>query len=304
MRRPDVLVLGGGGTLGEAWLRALLAGLEVRRPPARRRRGGRLPPGPRASVQRMSLPEHVRRNKASWEQGAAHYVEPAKRDWARQEIRWGMYGVPEADVGALPDVAGMDVVELGCGTAYFSAWLARRGARPTGVDVTEYQLATARAMQAEHGLEFPLIEASAEAVPLPDDSADLVLSEYGASLWCEPDAWIAEAARLLRPGGCLVFLTNHVLVALTSPSSGPVGDRLVRSQREIARMQFDDDDAVEFHLSHGDWIATLGRHGFTVTALHELYAPDHVEDEARFDWMTPEWARRWPLEELWVARAA
>jgi SAM-dependent methyltransferase len=250
----------------------------------------------------MSLPDHVRQNKASWEAEAANYVEPAKRDWAREEIRWGMYGVPEADVGALPDVNGMDVVELGCGTAYFSAWLARRGARPTGVDVTENQLATARALQAQYGLEFRLVQASAEDVPLPDACADLVLSEYGASLWCEPDAWVAEAARLLRPGGQLVFLTNHVLVALTSPSSGPISERLVRSLRDIDRLQFDDDPAIEFHLSHGDWIATLARHGFGVTALHELYAPEEVEDAARFDWMTPEWARRWPLEEVWVAR--
>ena len=36
---------------------------------------------------------------------------------------------------------GLDVVELGCGTAYFSAWLARRGARPVGFDVTAAQLA-------------------------------------------------------------------------------------------------------------------------------------------------------------------
>ena len=76
----------------------------------------------------------------------------------------------------------------------------------------------------------------------------------------------------------------------------------MRSQREIARLQFDDDDAVEFHLAHGDWIATLARYGLAVAALHELYAPDEVEDEARFDWMTPDWARRWPLEEIWVAR--
>ena len=87
-------------------------------------------PGPRASFQRMSDPDHVAQNKASWEAEAANYVEPAKRDWAREEICWGMYRVPEADVGALPDVDGMDVVELGCGTAYFSSWLARRGARP------------------------------------------------------------------------------------------------------------------------------------------------------------------------------
>jgi SAM-dependent methyltransferase len=249
----------------------------------------------------MSLPEHVRQNKASWETEAANYVEPAKRDWGSDEIRWGIYRVPEADVGALPDVSGMDVVELGCGTAYFSAWLARRGARPTGVDVTENQLATARAMQAEHGLGFPLIQASAEDVPLPDACTDLVLSEYGASLWCEPDAWISEAARLLRPGGRLVFLTNHVLVALTAPPTGPCGDRLVRDQRGLRVLTFPDDDGIEFHISHGEWIALLGRHGFAVTALHELYAPPDAEP-TKYDWMTVEWARRWPVEEIWTAR--
>jgi SAM-dependent methyltransferase len=249
----------------------------------------------------MNLPDHARDNKQSWEVEAANYVEPAKRDWASDEIRWGIFRVPEAEVGALPDVDGIDVVELGCGTAYFSAWLARCGARPTGVDITENQLATARAMQAEHGLEFPLIQASAEDVPLPDDCADLVLSEYGASLWCEPAAWIAEAARLLRPGGRLVFLTHSVLVPLTAPPSGPNVDRLLRGQREISPLRFEGDDAVEFHLSPGDWIALLRRHGFTITGLHELYAPDDAEP-TRYDYMPVEWARRWAVENIWTAR--
>jgi SAM-dependent methyltransferase len=78
------------------------------------------------------------------------------------------------------DVAGRDVVELGCGTAYVSAWLARRGARVVGVDLTPEQLDTARRLQEQHGLSFPLVEASAEAVPLPDESFDLAVSEYGA----------------------------------------------------------------------------------------------------------------------------
>jgi SAM-dependent methyltransferase len=252
----------------------------------------------------MNLPDHVRENKAGWEVEAANYVEPARRNWATHEISWGMYSVPETEVGALPDVAGMDVVELGCGTAYFSAWLARRGARPIGVDVTENQLATARTMQAEHGLEFPLIQANAEDVPLADGCADLVLSEYGASLWCEPEAWLSEAARLLRPRGYLVFLTSSLVVALTAPSDGaPNGDRLVRGQREIARLRYEGEDGVEFHLSPGEWIAALARHGFTVTALYELYAADDAE-ETPSDWMTVEWARRWPIEELWTARRA
>jgi SAM-dependent methyltransferase len=250
----------------------------------------------------MNLPDHVRENKAGWEVEAANYVEPARRDWATDEISWGIYRVPETQIGALPDVAGMDVVELGCGTAYFSAWLARRGARPIGIDVSENQLVTARAMQVEHRLEFPLIEASAEDVPLPDRSADLVLSEYGASLWCKPEAWLAEAARLLRPNGHLVFLTNSLLVALTAPSDGaPNGDVLVRGQREIAQLRYEGEEGVEFHLSPGEWIAALARHGFTVTALHELYAGDDSPPSSAH-WMTLDWARRWPVEELYTAR--
>jgi SAM-dependent methyltransferase len=94
--------------------------------------------------------------------------EDARRAWLQEEITWGSFGTPEREVRVLGDVAGFDVVELGCGTAYFSAWLARLGARPVGVDPTPAQLATARSLQSELGLEFPLIEAGAEDVPLAD----------------------------------------------------------------------------------------------------------------------------------------
>jgi SAM-dependent methyltransferase len=249
----------------------------------------------------VELPEHARRNQASWDVEAANYVAPARRQWAATEISWGVWDVPEAEVGALPPVDGLDVVELGCGTAYISAWLARRGARPVGIDLSARQLETARAMQGEHGLAFPLHHASAETVPLPDAAFDLAVSEYGASLWCEPDAWVAEAARLLRPGGRLVFLTNSLLAALCIPDTGPATDRLLRDQLGLRAVSYPDDDAVEFHLAHGEWIATLARHGFAVEALHELYAPDGA-DPSRFEWITPAWARRWPVEEIWVAR--
>src|SRR5207237_9484203 len=127
-----------------------------------------------------------------------------------------------------PGVAGLDVVELGCGTAYISAWLARRGARPVGVDPTPAQLATARRCQQELGLSFPLVDAAAERVPLPDAAFDLAISEYGASIWADPYKWIPEAARLLRPGGRLVFLSNSTLAVLCGPDTGPIQERLVR----------------------------------------------------------------------------
>jgi SAM-dependent methyltransferase len=158
-------------------------------------------------------------------------------------------------------------------------------------------------MQAEHGLEFPLIEADAEEVPLPDASFDFALSEYGASLWCRPERWIAEAARLLRPGGRLVFLTNHpLLVMCLTPDTEPATDRLARPQFGLYRVEWDDDEgpSVEFHLPHGAMIRVLRENGFEIEALHELRPAADATTE--YEWVTLEWARSWPTEEIWVAR--
>ena len=84
-------------------------------------------------------------------------------------------------------------------------------------DLTAAQLGTARRCQHHFGISFPLIEADAGDVPLPDGSFDLAVSECGASLWCDPARWVPEAARLLRPGGRLVFHTTSVLVTLCLP---------------------------------------------------------------------------------------
>jgi ubiquinone/menaquinone biosynthesis C-methylase UbiE len=247
------------------------------------------------------LPEHVVRNREIWTRANEQYTDrSARAAWAQDEITWGMFSVPESQLEVLGDVSGLDVVELGCGTAYVSAWLTRRGARVVGVDVTPAQLETARRMQAELGLEFPLVEASAEAVPLPDASFDLVVSEYGASIWCDPAAWVPEAARLLRPAGRLVFLRNSTLVILCSPDEGNVAERLVRSQFGMGR--FEREDGVEFHLAHGDWIRVLRRAGFEVEDLVELQAPADAENHPYYDFVSADWARRWPAEEIWVAR--
>ena len=173
-------------------------------------------------VSPAQLPEHVAANREAWDRFADEYAASAERAWARKpgDETWGMYGVPESTVHLLDD-AGLDdadAIELGCGTGYISAWMARRGARPVGLDNSPKQLATATRMQREHGLEFPLLLGSAEEVPLPDASFDVAISEYGAVLWADPDRWLPEAARLLRPGGRLHLLLNSTLVYLTSPS--------------------------------------------------------------------------------------
>jgi SAM-dependent methyltransferase len=192
-------------------------------------------------------------------------------------------------------------VELGCGTAYFSAWLAKRGARPVGVDPTPAQLATARELQPEFGLEFSLVEAVAEDVPLPDASFDLAVSEYGASIWADPGRWLPEAARLLRPGGRLVFLRNGT-VSMLCMDLAAVTEQLQRSYRDLRRIHWPDTDEVVFHAPPGELIDLLRENAFTLERLVELYAPEGAKTNETYSYVTPEWAQRWPVEELWVAR--
>jgi SAM-dependent methyltransferase len=248
------------------------------------------------------VPDYVRQNVENWTRANREYTDAsATRAWAQEEITWGVFEKSEAELNALGDVSGLDVLELGCGTAYFSAWLARRGARVVGVDPTPAQLETAHRLQRETGIEFPLVEATGEEVPLPDASFDLVLSEYGASLWADPDRWVPEAARLLRPGGRLVFLTNSTLSVLCMAMDG-VGEVLLRPQFELHHKEWPDTHEVEFHLGHGDWIDLLRANGFDVERLAEVFASPTAETHPFYKYVTADWARKWPVEELWVAR--
>ena len=243
----------------------------------------------------------LERNRRHWAEQAASYAQAGRRLWA-DEPSWGIWQIPDSELGLLTHVAGLDTLELGCGTAYISAWIARGGGRPVGLDPTPAQLATARELQGEFGVSFPLVEAGAEAIPLPDATFDLVVSEYGASIWCDPYQWISEAARVLRPGGELVFLVNGTLLMLCMPDYlGEVaGPSLRRPYFGMHRVEWPDDDSVEFHLGYGDWIRLLRANGFEVTDLLELRPPAGATPSA--DFVTAEWARAWPSEQIWRAR--
>lgn len=221
--------------------------------------------------------------------GAAH------RMWSREGIRWGLFGTPDV---VLPPLAGAVVVELGAGTAFFSAALARAGARPIAIDLNEDQLATAARCQRDFGLSFPLLQADAHHVPLRDQCADLVVSDHGASVWCDPQQWVSQAARLLRPGGRLAFLVNSPLSTLCVPDEGPARRDLQRPHSALGRMVF---DGVEYHPSHGQWIEILTAHGLVVEALHELTAQGGPDQEF-YEIADLDWARQWPAEDLWLAR--
>jgi SAM-dependent methyltransferase len=249
--------------------------------------------------------DYLHSNRDVWTKANARYTDArAQEAWAQTEITWGVWATPESAVNVLPDVRGKDVVELGCGTAYVGAWLKRHGARRVvGIDLTPAQLATAQRLNRKTGLGLELIEANAENVPLRDGTFDVAVSEYGASIWCDSYKWIAEAARLLRSGGELVFLRNSTLAMLCSPDTGKVQETLQRPQRGMHRFDWGEDDpGVEFHLGAGDLIRLLRASGFEILDLVELFAPEGAKDHTEYSYVSADWARRWPSEEIWRAR--
>lgn len=255
-------------------------------------------------MQDSKLPPHALENRRHWDAIADDWAERAARAWV-SEPTWGNWQISEAELRLLPDdLSGLDAIELGCGTAYFSAWLARRGARVVGIDNSERQLATARALAEKHDIGLTLIHGNAEQVPYPNGSFDLALSEYGAAIWCDPFVWVPEVHRLLRPGGVLLFLGNSPFAMACAPrNGGPV--ETILHQNYFGMHRFDWTDApidpggITFNLPISGWVRLFRETGFEVLDYRELQAPADRSDTS----FTPAlWAHQWPSEQIWKVR--
>jgi SAM-dependent methyltransferase len=249
------------------------------------------------------LTPHAARNRAAWDAFADEYqrLHGAQLDASGGDA-WGMWQVPEAELGVLGDVAGRDVLELACGAARWSIGLARRGARCTGLDLSSRQIEMARETVAAAGVEVALVEASAEAVPLPDASFDIVFTDHGAFTFADPLLVMAQCARLLRPGGLLAFSTVTPIADLVWPLDAD--DPTQCFVRDYFDLRSGDDDAmVGFQLPYGAWIRLFREHGFVVEDLLEPRPPEGATSSYRSAAAT-QWARRWPIEHIWKARRA
>jgi SAM-dependent methyltransferase len=258
------------------------------------------PPDP---VARHASLDYLATNVADWTRQASDQREAGRRAWSRRDPTWGIFGVPESEVGMLPKEAkGLRILELGCGTGYVSAWLARRGGIPVAFDPTPSQLEITGELQREFELSFPLVRSAAEHLPFVDDSFDFAISEYGAAIWADPYKWIPEVARVLRPGAELAFLGNSSLLMLFAEDDDeiPTGERLRRPQFGMYRFDWPPPEGTEFHLSHGDWIRLLRENGFEILELSELRPS--VGATTRYTFVTYDWARQWPCEEAWRVR--
>lgn len=247
--------------------------------------------------------DHVSINRAVWEADAENWVAVGERLWASERPEWGNWGNPDASLELLPsDMSGMHAVELGCGTAYVSGWMVRRGARVTAIDVSGAQLATARRLASQHAADITFLEANAEATGLPDDAFDFAISEYGAAIWCPPEKWLREAWRLLRPGGRLVFLGNHPIALLCAPASGaPCDTTLHRPYADLRGVDWTeveiDPSGICFNLTVSAWMDLFAEIGFTVGKYHEIFAPQWATGTRAS--VPAEWARNYPVEQAW-----
>lgn len=246
--------------------------------------------------------DHISVNRGVWNADARNWIASGERLWA-SDPQWGIWGLTESELGLFPDsLDGLDAVELGCGTGYVSSWMEQRGARVTALDLSSEQLSTARRLAKRYSAQITFLEANAEATGLPDAAFDFAISEYGAAIWCQPEIWLREAWRLLRPGGRLVFLGNHPLSIICTPLNGAPCELLLhRPYRGLWGADWTDVEidpsGVTFNLTIADWFALFRKIGFAVVDYKELYAPENVTGVQ--DFVPGEWAKDYPNEQVW-----
>ncbi len=244
-------------------------------------------------------------NRARWNAVADDYQErnqPQIREQAFSgDIAWGLWATPESRLHVLGDVSGKDVLEFGCGGAQWSTALARHGARPVGLDLSERQLAHARQLRRETGITFPLVQASGERLPFADASFDVVFADHGAFSFADPHHTVPEAARVVRSGGLLAFSHVSPIFEITTPADAEhATDRLVYDYFDLHRVP-DADGMVNFNLPYSGWIALFHTCGLVVERLIEP-RPDPDASSTYRDDQDRDWARHWPSESIWRAR--
>ena len=247
------------------------------------------------------LSDHEVRNRDGWDAYSDEYqAKHGEQLAASGGLAWGTAQILESDLHVLGDVAGKDILEFGCGAAQWSIALALRGARPVGLDLSARQLEHARRLMVEAGVEFPLINASAEAVPLADASFDIVFCDHGAMTFADPYRTVPEAARLLRHGGLFAFNHHSPIETICWPlGADRVGDRLALDYFGMHR--FEDDGEVYFQLPYGEWIALFRANGFVIEGLIEPRPAADATSSYR-DAEELAWDRRWPSESIWQLR--
>jgi SAM-dependent methyltransferase len=216
----------------------------------------------------------VRANRSWWDGDADAYHAEHLAFLGEAEFMWCPENLREADAHLLGDVRGRAVLEVGCGAAMCSRWLARQGARPVAFDLSAGMLRHARSGAARTGIEVPLVQADAQRLPFRDETFDLACTAFGAVGFVADSARVMrEVARVLRPGGRWVFATTHPIRWAFPDDPGPAG--LTVTMPYFDRTPYVEYAAdgrpsyVEHHRTLGDRVREIAAAGFRLVDLVE-----------------------------------
>jgi SAM-dependent methyltransferase len=218
--------------------------------------------------------ESVRAMRGWWDEQAPDYYAEHGAFLGDTDFVWCPENLREDDARLLGDVAGRRVLEVGCGSAMCSRWLAAHGARPVAFDISAGMLRHARAGAARTGIPVPLVQADAEHLPFADASFDLACTAFGAVAFVADSARVMrEVARVLRPGGRWVFATTHPTRGVFPDDPGPRGLTATMSYFDrTPYVEVGPDGAptyVEHHRTLGDRIREIAGAGFRLVDLIE-----------------------------------
>jgi SAM-dependent methyltransferase len=235
--------------------------------------------------------ESVAANIAWWDADADGYIAEHGGFLGDADFLWCPEGLRERDLGLLGDVAGKDVVEVGCGSAPCARWLVTQGARVAAFDLSGEMLKHAAHANGVTGITPALIRANAERLPFASGSFDIACSAFGAVPFvADVRTVFGEVARVLRPAGRWVFAVTHPIRWIFPDDPGPEGLRVIGSYFDRTPYVEVDGEGratyVEHHRTMGDYVRALNRSGFV---LEDVIEPEWPEGQER------EWGQWSPL---------
>jgi ubiquinone/menaquinone biosynthesis C-methylase UbiE len=216
----------------------------------------------------------ARANRRWWDGAADDYQAEHGEFLGTADFVWCPEALREQDAHLLGDVSGRSILEVGCGAAMCSRWLADHGARPVAFDLSRGMLDHALAGSRATGLRVPLVQAEAEHLPFRDQVFDIAFTAFGAVPFVADSARLMrEVARVVRPGGRWVFAVTHPLRWCFPDDPGPVGlTASIPYWDRTPYVEYDEHGVptyVEHHRTLSDRVRELVAAGFRLLDIVE-----------------------------------
>lgn len=227
----------------------------------------------------------ARANRHWWDTDADDYHAAHGGFLGDADFVWSPERLREGDAHLLgADVAGKTILEVGCGAAMCSRWLAGQGAHPVAFDISAGMLRHARDGAQRTGIDVPLVQADAEHLPFASGVFDVAFTAFGAVAFVHDSATVMlEVARVLKPGGRWVFATTHPTRWCFPDDPGPAGLTATMPYWDrTPYVEYDDDEQptyVEHHRTLGDRVREIAAAGFQLIDVVEPEWPAGLTDE-------------------------